>query len=106
MAAYFADLKLFFQRAGAFSTMVVLHVEPDMWGYIQQRVQGDDASAFPVQVGATGAPELTGLPDTAAGLAQAVRKLRDLYAPNVVLGYHLSIWGTRTDIQHSQTDDP
>ena len=105
MAAYFADLKLFLQRAGAFSSMVVLHVEPDMWGYMQQRAQGDDASTFPVHVAASGTPELAGLPDTAAGLAQAVRTLRDLYAPSVVLGYHLSIWGTRTDIQYSQTDD-
>ena len=25
-------------------------------------------------------------------------KLRDTYAPNVVLGYHISVWGTGTDI--------
>ena len=106
MAAYFADLKLFFQRAGASSDMVVLHVEPDMWGYIQQRSINDDASTFPVSVASSGTPDLGRLPDTAAGLAQAVRTLRDLYAPNVVLAYHLSIWGTRFDIQVSQTDDP
>jgi hypothetical protein len=31
-------------------------------------------------------------------LAQAIVRLRDAHAPNVVLGYHLSVWGTGTDI--------
>jgi hypothetical protein len=105
MSAFYADLKLFFQRAGAFpNNKVVLHVEPDMWGYIQQR-GGDNAANFAVKVGSTGVPEVAGLPDNASGLAKAVVKLRDTYAPNVVLAYHLSIWGTGVDIQWSQTAD-
>ena len=106
MAAYLADLKLFFQRAGAFSdTMVVLHVEPDMWGYIQRRANGDDASSVPTMVAATGLPELADLPDTAAGLGQAIVRLRDSYAPNVLLGYHVSAWGTGHDIQYGDPSE-
>lgn len=105
MTAFYNDLKLFYQRAGAFpNNKVVLHVEPDMWGYIQQR-GGDTATNFPVKVGSTGLSELSGLPDNASGLARAIVKLRDTYAPNVILGYHLSIWGTGVDIQYSQTPD-
>src|SRR5438445_8261502 len=53
MSAYYADLKLLFQRAGAQSpTTVVLHVEPDLWGFIQQRY-GDDAAAAPAVAGGT-----------------------------------------------------
>ena len=38
MTAYYNDLKLFFRKAGAFpGRMVVLHVEPDLWGFIQNR---------------------------------------------------------------------
>jgi hypothetical protein len=97
MAAFFADLKLFFQRAGSQSaTTVVLHVEPDLWGYIQQRY-GDDPTQAPVLVAASGASDLADLPDNAVGLARAVVKLRDLYAPNVLLAYHLSLWGTNHD---------
>ena len=96
MNAYYADLKLFFQRAGAESSVVVLHVEPDLWGYIQQRY-GDDAATAPAVVGASGMAELAGLPDNAAGFARAVAKLRDTYAPNVLLAYHLSLWGTNVD---------
>jgi len=99
MTAFFNDLKLFYQRAGATpGVMTVLHVEPDMWGYIEQRSTRDDASTVPVQVAATGLSELADLPDNAAGLARAVVRLRDLYAPNVVLGYSVSVWGTGVDV--------
>src|SRR5262249_18183455 len=55
MTAYFSDLKLFFERAGAFpNAMIVLHVEPDLWGYMHQRSRSDDAATVPVKVAATG----------------------------------------------------
>ena len=104
MTAYYNDLKLFFQKAGAFpGKMVVLHVEPDFWGYMQQR--GDDAKIISAVVSQTGLPELAGLPSSVSGFARAVIKLRDTYAPNVVLGYHISIWGTNTDIILSNPAD-
>ena len=46
-----------------------------------------------------------GLPDNAAGFAQAIVRLRDRYAPNVVLGYHFSTWGTGTDIVYADPSD-
>jgi hypothetical protein len=103
MTAVYNDLKLFYQRAAAFpNNLVVLQVEPDLWGFSQQKATADDAKTVPAKVAATGLAELAGLPDNAAGFAQAVRKLRDTYAPKVLLGYHLSIWGTGTDIQVSK----
>ncbi|MGE5597371.1 MAG: hypothetical protein ACM3S1_15200, partial [Hyphomicrobiales bacterium] len=45
MTAYWNDLKLFFQRAGATGVRTVLHVEPDMWGYVEQRTNGSDNAA-------------------------------------------------------------
>src|SRR5207342_3400699 len=51
MTAYFTDVKLFFQKAGAFpSQKVVLHVEPDFWGYMEQRSTGDDAKTVAAKV--------------------------------------------------------
>ena len=73
MTAYWADLRLFFQRAAG-SSPVVLHMEPDMWGYIEQAATNDDASTVPAKVAAhSGSRGLAGLPDTAAGFAQADR---------------------------------
>jgi hypothetical protein len=106
MTSYYNDLKLFFQRAGAFpTTRVVFHVEPDLWGYMQQRASGDNASTVPAKVAATGLAELAGLPNTMAGFAQALDRLRDTYAPNVMLGYHVSVWGTGNDITYSDPPD-
>src|SRR5262249_11264869 len=45
MTAYYNDVKLFFKKAGAFPTQpVVLHVEPDLWGYMEQLAANNNAS--------------------------------------------------------------
>lgn len=97
MRAYFGNLRLLFERLGAAAGPVVLHVEPDLWGFVQQR-RGDDASAVRARVASTGVPDLKGLPNTVRGVAQAIVRLRNRHAPRVVLGYALSIWGTNKDI--------
>src|SRR5258708_37828969 len=98
MTAYYNDLKLFFQRAGAFpQKAVVLHVEPVLWGFLEQRATNGDATTVPAQVASTGLAELAGLPNNALGFAQAVVRLRDQYAPNTPVAYHLSVWGTGND---------
>jgi hypothetical protein len=104
MTSYYRDVIVFFQRAAAKSP-VVLHVEPDLWAYLQQRAQNDNGATVPVQVASTGLSELAGLPNTAAGLAQAFVRLRDTYSPNVTLAYHFSTWGTGTDILYSRPPD-
>ena len=105
MAAYFADLKLFFQRAAPFGSNVVLHVEPDLWGYIEQRSAGDDPSTVSVKVASSGMSDVAGLPDSASGFARAIVSLRDRYAPGVLVAYHLSVWGTGNDILYSKPTD-
>jgi hypothetical protein len=104
MRAYYADLRLFFQKAGETGRTAVLHVEPDLWGYIQRNASGDAANV-PAAVTTAGASELAGLPNDARGFAQAIVRLRDRYAPNVLLGYHVSVWGTGEDIADSDPSD-
>ena len=104
MAAWYADLRLFFERAAGV-TPVVLHVEPDLWGYIEQASTGDDATTVPAAVASSGDAALAGLPNNAAGFARAIVRLRDQLAPNVVLAYHLSVWGTMWDIAYSNSPD-
>jgi hypothetical protein len=100
MKAYYDDLALALRRAHEASRgkPVVLHVEPDLWGYVEQRAGGsDDPGTIPAAVASTQNPTLAGLPNTAAGFAQAIVALRDALAPEVRLGYHMSTWGTGTD---------
>ena len=68
-----------------------MHVEPDLWGYIEQAATADDAATVPAVV-----PD--GLPQNAAGFAQELVRLRDRLAPNVILAWHMSGWGTKHDI--------
>jgi hypothetical protein len=104
MAAWWADLRVFFQRA-ATSTPVVLHVEPDLWGYIEQAASGDDAGTVPAAVASSGFADVAGYANTAAGFAKAIVHLRDAYAPNVILAYHLSGWGTMVDLHANAPSD-
>jgi hypothetical protein len=98
MHAYWADLETFFRRARG-SKPVVLHVEPDLWGYIQQASADDDAASVPAIV-----PD--GLPQNAAGLAQEFVRMRDRLAPNVILAWHMSGWGTQHDVAIEDPRDP
>jgi hypothetical protein len=99
MTAYYNDLKLLFSKAGSVPSRSVLHVEPDLWGYINKR---GAPSTVPAKVAATGLPELQNLPDNAEGFARAIVKLRDIYAPNMLLAYHLSMWGSGEDPLYSK----
>ena len=103
MAAYYQEWKLLMQKAGSFGGPVVVHVEPDLWGFMQVGY-GDNAASVPVQVASSGFAEVAGYADTAAGFAQALIHLRDVYAPNVVLGYHVSHWATGSDLILNNAD--
>jgi hypothetical protein len=108
MTAYYQNLIAFLKLAAAFpSQKIVLHVEPDLWGYIEQGLSQatPDASLKPANVSNTGLPDLAGLPNNAAGFAQAFIRLRGIYAPNVILAYHVSIWGSNDDIIYSRPAD-
>ena len=82
MRSYWADWSLLLRRVAAASThhLVVIHVEPDLWGYLEQA----HASAL------------------ARSFAQHLVALRDRLAPHVLLGWHLSSWGTGQDITSSR----
>ncbi len=103
MAAYYRDYELALRRAGAYRHhLVVLHIEPDLWGYIEQAARGGKAATVPAAVSSTHIAALRGLPNTASGFARALVRLRDRLAPNVALAYHMSVWGTNEDPTYSK----
>ena len=80
MDAYWDDVRLLFTRIKA-AKPVVVHVEPDLWGYLEQ-------------AGATA---------LASSFARRWISLRNQLAPNAILAYHMSGWGTKHDIVY---EDP
>jgi len=82
MEKYWQDATLLLQRVAGKKTVVV-HVEPDLWGYLEQASDAALASQF----------------------AQKWIALRDQYAANALLAYHMSGWGTKHDIVYEDPAD-
>jgi hypothetical protein len=82
MRAYWADYKLLLRHvnAAAGPRLVVIHVEPDLWGYLEQANANGLARSF----------------------AQRLIALRNRLAPHVRLAWHLSVWGTKEDPTYSK----
>lgn len=103
MAAYYADFTVLMQRIDSTGRPAVVHVEPDLWGYLQQRsdnFNGDgSADQISAAVASSGVADVAAYPNTAQGFGEALLHLRDLYAPNtVVMAVHASMWSSRIDV--------
>ena len=104
MREYFETLRIFFERASERPGQeVILHVEPDLWGFVQ-RVHGPNPSAQPVQLPSND-PMFDSLPASLAGFAQAIGRMRDAYAPNVKLAFHASTWAPLNDFIYEDPPD-
>lgn len=118
MAAYYANFALLMKRLGpgtwdgqpGYGKATIVHIEPDLAGFVQNALLGttpchrlclglgNDPALFGASVSSSGAPDVADLPDTYQGFNWALLRLRDRYAPNVVLGFHLNNWMTGPDI--------
>jgi len=82
MSAYWSDYELLLRRinASAGRHLAILHVEPDLWGYLEQAHAVSLARSF----------------------AKRLIALRDKLAPRVALAWHLSTWATGEDPTYSK----
>jgi hypothetical protein len=103
MRAYYVEFTALLDRARAFGKPVIVHVEPDLAGYMQQRVVAttNSAASITAAVANTGIAELAGVSNTYQGFNQALLRLRDRHAPNVALATHASAWSTKIDVSIS-----
>ncbi|MBI2864416.1 MAG: hypothetical protein HYX94_07625 [Chloroflexi bacterium] len=103
MAAYYAEFKLLMEKARAFGKPVLVHVEPDLWGFMQQRIGGGENPAkIPVSVASSGFKDVKGFANDLSGFGKALLHLRDRYARNVILAVHASPWATNLDVSTSK----
>jgi len=101
MNAYYANFKLLMEVAAAYGGKVVVHIEPDLWAYMQQRANGAGADSISAMVRSSGFAEVADLPDTVQGFSWALLRLRDLFAPNVTMAIHASMWSSGVDLASS-----
>lgn len=99
MNAYYANWALLMQHIGAFGKPVLIIVEPDLWGFLEQNSPGSTTAAnIPASVKSSGYADAAGFPDTAQGFGWALLHIRDKYARNAVLALHASSWAAGPDI--------
>jgi hypothetical protein len=122
MKAYFNDFRVLMRRLGpgtwggihGFGGTAIVQVEPDLSGYAEGAViqpsghcfghctgGGNDPRHLRAAVGSSGDPDAAGLADTYRGFNMALLHIRDRYAPNVLLAFHVSDWATLFDIGYS-----
>src|ERR1700722_12059066 len=90
MADYYKDFTSLMQQLHQYGGPAVVHVEPDMFGFLQT-LNGNPA-LLTASVASSGDANVAGYPNTVAGFGQALLHLRDLYAPNVIMAAHVSTW--------------
>src|SRR5579884_1034101 len=99
MNAYFANWVLMLQKIAAFGKPVLVIVEPDLWGFLQNASNGsNNAANVPASVSSSGYADAAGFPNTAQGFAWALLHMRDKYARNALLTIHASTWAAGADI--------
>jgi hypothetical protein len=119
MAAYYQNFALLMKRLGpgnydgiqGFGKSALVNIEPDFTGgYAVQAVnnnsvcfgyctgQANNPALLDASVASSGVMDVAAYPNTYAGFIQALAHLRDLYAPNVLLGLDVSTWATGDDI--------
>ena len=103
MSSYYASFKVLMQKSAQYGAPVVVHIEPDFWGYMQQKAAGGDASSISAMVRSSGFAEAAAFPDNLVGFASELKFLRDTYAPNALLAMHASMWSSSIDLA-SNTD--
>ncbi|MBN9391572.1 MAG: hypothetical protein J0I20_26300 [Chloroflexi bacterium] len=116
MGCYFREFRLLMEKANAAGVTAIVHVEPDLWGFMERR--NEDPAQISAKVKSSNGsgslkcdpalsgqpnelsdlpalPDLSGYDDTVAGFAQALVGIRNAYAPKVLLAYHVSPWATQ-----------
>lgn len=104
MNDYFAKFKAFLEKAKAFGKPVVILLEGNVGGLLQQQSHGDSSAA--AAIATSGVAELASLPDTVAGFGLAFLQLRkSVGADNVLLGFDVPFWATGDFISYNVADD-
>nr|HEX4314979.1 hypothetical protein [Kofleriaceae bacterium] len=96
MTRYYNDWRFLLQHIG--QARVMLHVEPDFWGYVRQ---AGDPTKLAAAVGAANPTDCGALPSTIAGMGQCMIQMVRTYAPNALVGLHASAWNVASNTDAS-----
>jgi len=90
MTAWWEGFELALTRLAHFGRPAMLHLEPDFWGFMQQR-GGAAPADIPVLVGSLN-PHCDHLPESLAGFGACIVERARIAVPQVRIGFHASEW--------------
>lgn len=96
---YLLDLRVMYQKLGAYSDYTLVHLEPDFFGYLQQYAVSikTNAADIPAKVRYSDIPECSALPENVGGLLSCMVKMGRVLSPKTRIGFHASAWGDWCD---------
>jgi hypothetical protein len=94
LATFFKDYALLLADIAGEGGPVILHLEPDFWGYAGQWSLERGGMANVTAHVSGRAPECAGLPNDVTGLAKCMLAMARSRAPNAIVGFHASPFGT------------
>jgi hypothetical protein len=98
MRRYYGDWRTLLRAVG--SSRALLHVEPDLWGYLQHaaRHQGRTPAQLPAAVASANPTDCSQLPNSVEGFGRCLVAMTRRYAPNARVAFHASGWATGIDV--------
>ena len=94
MTRYFADFRFLLQQIGSETAFV--HVEPDLWGYCEQK--NADPHLIPAKVQGANATDCATQENSVAGFARCLVAMARKYAPHARIGLHASEWASGKEV--------
>jgi hypothetical protein len=91
---YFADFRLMLQKIS--SSIALVHIEPDFWGYVEQ--SGSDPHAMAAPVTTANPTDCATAENSVAGFSRCLIAMTRKYSANARVGLHASAWGTNIDV--------
>ncbi len=95
LTRYLNDWRFLLQQIG--DDVALLHIEPDLWGYVQQAKDQSFPATHP-PIAAANPTDCGTEPSSMTGFARCLIKMVRKYAPNAKVGLHGSAWGTSMDV--------
>lgn len=94
LSRYLADYRFLLQNIG--DAPAIVHIEPDFWGYAEQK--SGDPHALPAAVPAANPTDCGGEEASIAGLGRCMIAMGHAYAPQAAIALHGSGWATAIDV--------
>lgn len=94
LVKYFNDWRFLLQQVG--QERVILHVEPDLWGYAQ--AFNANAAAIPAKVKQSNPTDCAAQSDDFRGFGACLISMARKYAPNAKVGFSASAWASGIDV--------